>query len=149
MCYFARFLGILRSFKSLYPLNFVPSKSNFIVHFVSGQLGGYLRYLWVSLNRKRVTSLTRKQNLKKFANNQNKPEHVDNFSNERRIMDSNLDLRYERLLGEGSYGKVFLVKQQDGQQVSKLIHFCFHGSCHIARILSRCLSHQILHVYAL
>lgn len=35
-------------------------------------------------------------------------------------MDSSLDLRYERLLGEGSYGKVFLVKQQDGQQVTKL-----------------------------
>ncbi|KAL4226500.1 Serine/threonine-protein kinase Nek3 [Mactra antiquata] len=31
-------------------------------------------------------------------------------------MNSELDLQYDRLLGEGSYGKVFLVKQQDGQQ---------------------------------
>lgn len=31
-------------------------------------------------------------------------------------MDNDLDLEYERLLGEGAYGKVFLVKQQDGQK---------------------------------
>ncbi|XP_052781137.1 serine/threonine-protein kinase Nek4-like [Mya arenaria] len=31
-------------------------------------------------------------------------------------MDNSLDLKYEKLLGEGSYGKVFLVKQEDGQQ---------------------------------
>jgi len=34
-------------------------------------------------------------------------------------MDNSLDLKYERLLGEGSYGKVFLVKQEDGQQVKQ------------------------------
>ena len=33
-------------------------------------------------------------------------------------MDDNLDLEYERLLGEGSYGKVFLVRQQDGHKVT-------------------------------
>lgn len=32
-------------------------------------------------------------------------------------MDNGLDLQYDRLLGEGSYGKVFLVRQGDGQQV--------------------------------
>ena len=32
-------------------------------------------------------------------------------------MNENIGLEYDRLLGEGAYGKVFLVKQQDGQQV--------------------------------
>ena len=32
-------------------------------------------------------------------------------------MNDGLDLEYDRLLGEGAYGKVFLVKQQDEQQV--------------------------------
>ena len=32
-------------------------------------------------------------------------------------MNEGLGLEYDRLLGEGAYGKVFLVKQQDGQQV--------------------------------
>ncbi|XP_060583771.1 serine/threonine-protein kinase Nek4-like [Ruditapes philippinarum] len=31
-------------------------------------------------------------------------------------MDNGLALQYDRLLGEGSYGKVFLVRQEDGQQ---------------------------------
>jgi len=34
-------------------------------------------------------------------------------------MNNELDLQYERLLGEGSYGKVFLVKRQDGQKVHR------------------------------
>ena len=32
-------------------------------------------------------------------------------------MNESLDLEYDRLLGEGAYGKVFLVNQQDGEQV--------------------------------
>ena len=32
-------------------------------------------------------------------------------------MNESLDLEYDRLLGEGAYGKVFLVSQQDGEQV--------------------------------
>lgn len=38
-------------------------------------------------------------------------------------MNDALDLQYDRLLGEGSYGKVFLVKQQDGQEVCKKWEF--------------------------
>ena len=40
----------------------------------------------------------------------------------RMIMNESLDLEYDRLLGEGAYGKVFLVKQQDGEQVNSC-HF--------------------------
>ena len=37
-------------------------------------------------------------------------------------MNDGLDLEYDRLLGEGAYGKVFLVKQQDEQQVFFISH---------------------------
>jgi len=67
-------------------------------------------------------------------------------------MDNSLDLKYERLLGEGSYGKVFLVKQEDGQQVKqgKQNHIYFVVIfVRLCRRFLNMLSHALMFLYFL